>query len=586
MERLNILFIVFFCLENIFSQPITCPKDAIFLPGMPPCNNGNYYLAFEDNFDGNSLDPTKWSPITGVPRDNDFDLQKAWHLPENIEVSNGTLKIVSKKLSAPYTGTWVTDWTTNPHTTKTSTFDYTTGEIWTHKTFDYGKYEIRCRIPEGKGFWPAFWTYGGPGWNEIDIFELHGDETNRFTCNTHHDYDGDGSSENCSYAKNNVADFTDWHIFTCIFDFDKITWLIDGVTIRVLYRYSTLTGAAIECGENVAYGTYFQEVSFPMESMHIILNTAIQSGSEAPDASTVFPGIFEIDYVRFYIKSEQAPCDGCLNHIVYKNTDQIPPITRTSNYIHAGDNVTVKNGQDVSFKSPSIELLSGFLVEPGSNFQATPEACNLLNYTDVPINYIGHNAISNYQILKCINTIYTVEATGVLYYSFEVYNQLGQLVYNTSGTATSNHIVLWNVSNVASGWYEVRSLLLNCSDSDIRTYNLLVTQGNCIMPNSPDLNSDQESENREEIATLNQEFLIYPNPANEELNVFYSVNNNSSVFIVITDINGKEFYREQVSNSIGANRKKIDTSRFPNGTYILCIFANDERLENKFIILR
>lgn len=579
MKRIFILSVCVFCIVKTYGQSVTCPKAGIFLPGTVPCNDGDYYLAFEDNFDGNSLDIEKWNPITGVPRDNNFEQQKAWHLPENIEVSNGTLKIISKKLSTPYTGTWVSDWGTNPPTTKTSTFDYTTAEIWTHKTFDYGKYEIRCRIPEGKGFWPAFWTFGGPGWNEIDIFELYGDETDRFTCNVHHDYDGDGSSENCGYAQNNVANFTDWHVFTCLFDPDKITWLIDGSPIRQFYRYSTLTGATIECGEEVAYGTYFQEISFPMESMHIIANTAIQSGNEAPDASTVFPGIFEIDYVRFYIKSEQAPCDGCIDHIVYKNTDQLPTITRTSNYIYGGDGVTVKNGQNVSFKSPSIELLSGFLVEPGSNFQAIPEVCNLLNYTDVPINYVGHNAINNYQVVKCINPIYTIEATGVIYYSFEVYNQLGQLVYNTNGTATSNHIVVWNASNVASGWYEVKSSLLNCSDSDIRTYNLLVTQGNCIMINPSDTIPDKESRNRKEAIT------VYPNPANEELNVFYSINNSSSV-MVITDMNGKEMYNNQVNNDIGANRKKIDTSHFPNGTYILRIFTNEERFENKFIISR
>ena len=37
-----------------------CQKASGFLFSMPPCNNGSYYLAFEDNFDGNSLDVSKW----------------------------------------------------------------------------------------------------------------------------------------------------------------------------------------------------------------------------------------------------------------------------------------------------------------------------------------------------------------------------------------------------------------------------------------------------------------------------------------------------------------------------------------------
>jgi len=591
MKKIIYLSVLILTATEINAQQ--CLKDGIFLPSMPACNNGSYYLAFEDNFDGNSIDLTKWNPITGVPRDFSFTQQKAWHQPDNLEVSNGTLKIIAKKLTTPYTGTWVTDWSTNPPTTQTSTFDYTTGELWTHQKFFYGKYEIRCRLPNGKGFWSAFWTFGGQRWNEIDIFEIYGDDIDRYTCNVHHDYDGDGDSENCSFAQNNAADFTQWHTFTCLFDFDKITFQIDGNTVRVFHRFSTVTGIPISCGENIGIGTYFQEQSYPIESMSIILNLAIQSGSNAPDANTVFPNTYEIDYVRFYIKSEQPPCEGCLDHMVYENTDQLPTLTRAKNYIHASNNVTVKSGQNVSFKAPVIELLPGFSTEPGATFEAVAEDCNLLNYADVPINFIGSNAVNNYQIIKCINPVYTIEATGVLFYSFQVYNLLGQLVHSTSGTPTSNNINLWNAINAADGWYSAHLELLNCSDSDIRDYNLLVSYGSCKManPSSSDTTNNQVTTSKEDVektetTTLNKEFLIYPNPANEKLNVFYSANNNRPASIIIMDINGKELFREQRQNSIGANKKTIDINQFPNGTYILRIVADDEKIENKFIITR
>jgi len=267
--------------------------------------NANYYLVFEDNFDGNSLDLTKWNPVIGVPRDFDFSQQKAWHQPDNLEVSNGTLKIIAKKLDKHYEGTWETDWSTNPPKTKTAHFNYTTGELWTKQKFLYGKYEIRCRLPKGKGFWPAFWTYGGKRWNEIDFFEIYGDEINRFTCNVHHDYDGDGNSENCRFAKNNVADFSQWHVFTCIFDYDKITWQIDGKTIRTFYRFCLLNPNS--CGLNSDINNDFQEPAFPEESMHIIVNLAIQSGKNAPNRKTIFPKTFEVDYVRFYAKRQTFP---------------------------------------------------------------------------------------------------------------------------------------------------------------------------------------------------------------------------------------------------------------------------------------
>ena len=139
-----------------------CEPWAVYLWNFnwPSCNNNNYVLQFEDNFNGNSLDLSKWRILEGVPRDSNFELQKAWHTKDNIEISNGTLKIIAKKPAVPVTGTWVTDWSTSPYTTKTSTFKYTTAEIWSKNTFKYGKYEVRFRIPQGKGFWPAFWTYG------------------------------------------------------------------------------------------------------------------------------------------------------------------------------------------------------------------------------------------------------------------------------------------------------------------------------------------------------------------------------------------------------------------------------------------
>ena len=40
----------------------------------------------------------------------------------------------------------------------------------------------------------------------------------------------------------------------------------------------------------------------PLEKVNIILNLAIQNDKYKPNESTVFPGIFEIDYVRYYSK--------------------------------------------------------------------------------------------------------------------------------------------------------------------------------------------------------------------------------------------------------------------------------------------
>lgn len=60
------------------------------------CREEPWVLIFEDEFDGNSLNSNNWDIIKGVPRDFYFEIQKAWHQEDNIDVSNGSLKIVTR----------------------------------------------------------------------------------------------------------------------------------------------------------------------------------------------------------------------------------------------------------------------------------------------------------------------------------------------------------------------------------------------------------------------------------------------------------------------------------------------------------
>lgn len=302
----RIFFLITIGGVSFYSQAQKCQKDGIIFTKKIDVSQGSYELVLEDDFEENVLDETKWRPINGVPRDFDFTQQKAWHQEENLVIGNGTLKIEAKKLEKHHSGTWITDWSTDPYTKRTANFEYTTGELWSHQKYLYGKYEIRCRLPKGKGLWPAFWTYGGPLWNEIDFFEIYGDDIERYTCNVHHDYDEDGDSENCSFAKKNVADFTQWHTFTGIFDLDKIAFQMDGITIREIYRFSKLDGSPILYSEMKENEWYYQEQSFPTDSMHVIMNLAVQTRKDKPNFKTIFPAVYEIDYVRFYAKRESV----------------------------------------------------------------------------------------------------------------------------------------------------------------------------------------------------------------------------------------------------------------------------------------
>jgi beta-glucanase (GH16 family) len=226
------------------------------------------------------MDVVKWNPITGVPRDFNFTSQKAWHQPENLEVSSGSLKISAKRLDTQYTGTWVTNWNTTPYITQTSNFDYTTGEISSKQRFGFGKYEIRAKIPFGKGFLPAFWTFGGVGWNEIDVFEITTDNPYGYAMDIHH---FSGTQQQGSYGCQETWNGPNFsavpHTFTMIWDFFKIEWYVDGNLIRTVYKYLTQLGQPIDCNSFQPFHIYIQNKAFPIEDMHIILSNAVLIGN-------------------------------------------------------------------------------------------------------------------------------------------------------------------------------------------------------------------------------------------------------------------------------------------------------------------
>jgi len=111
------------------------------------CNDNAWILVFEDDFNGNLLDESKWTAKTGFIRN--FNHEKEWYTPENIEISNGILKLITRKENPPISGTY---W--NGASTVSSTFDYSSAEIDSKNDykFQYGKFEIKCKFKREFGY--------------------------------------------------------------------------------------------------------------------------------------------------------------------------------------------------------------------------------------------------------------------------------------------------------------------------------------------------------------------------------------------------------------------------------------------------
>lgn len=133
-------------------------------------------LVWEENFDGSHLDTTRWSKIPRGTADWDrhmSDFESCYAFENGNLVLTG---IVNPSLS-------------------TDTVPYLTGGVWTKDKvgFKYGRIEIKAKLGEATGAWPAIWMLsqnnGWPKGGEIDIMEhLNFDTIVYQTVHTHYTY--------------------------------------------------------------------------------------------------------------------------------------------------------------------------------------------------------------------------------------------------------------------------------------------------------------------------------------------------------------------------------------------------------------
>jgi hypothetical protein len=78
---------------------------------------------------------------------------------------------------------------------------------------------------------------------------------------------------------------------------------------------------------------------------------------------------------------------------------------------------------------------------------------------------------------------------------------------------------------------------------------------------------------------------VYPNPANDEVNVAFSLSNEALVSVTVTDLAGKVIYSSKGENNVaGAHSIKINSSNFSDGVYMVNFKANNEVSTQKIVI--
>jgi beta-glucanase (GH16 family) len=243
--------------------------------GGPWKEGDGWKLVWADEFDApGAPDPTKWSYEVGHIRNNELQYYTQ-DRRENARVENGRLVIEARKEA----------WQGSK---------YTSASLHTHgkAQWTYGRFEVRAKVPAGRGMWPAAWmlgtNIGQAGWplcGEIDLMENVGFDPHVVHFNVHTKAFNHmiGTNKGASVPLRNPH--ADFHTYAAEWGPRFIRFFLDGRQVFVFHND----------GRGVEHWPYDKP-------QYLILNSAIGGawgGMKGVDDS-IFPTRYEVDYVRVY----------------------------------------------------------------------------------------------------------------------------------------------------------------------------------------------------------------------------------------------------------------------------------------------
>lgn len=254
---------------------------ALFLTGWAEAEDTasvQYELVFSDEFEsGAKIDRKKWYVVrgNGCPQLCGFgnnELQTYTSKKRNLRLENGKLIIEAHRRKG-----------------------YSSAKITTEKLggWQYGKIEVRAKLPKGIGTWPAIWMlpdenrYGGwPKSGEIDIMEHVGFREGYVHGTVHTEAFNHKIGTQRGHEIYLPSATNEFHTYAIEWSAENIRWFVDG---EQYYRFNRMADDG--------------SAEWPFDQpFHLILNLAVggEWGGRHGIDKKAFPARFEIDWVRVY----------------------------------------------------------------------------------------------------------------------------------------------------------------------------------------------------------------------------------------------------------------------------------------------
>ena len=237
-------------------------------------------LIWKDEFDNDTLDTNFWNYAIGDGCPDlcgwgNNELEFYTSRTENVRLENSNLIIEARN----------DNWENHI---------YTSARIDTKKkkTFQFGRIDIRAKLPEGEGIWPALWMLGSNidevGWpvsGEIDIVELLGFDPSTVHGTAHFGLpDPNNKSKGADFSIDSSNFSESFHVFSLIWEKDVLRWYVNDTI------FHQITPTDLD-GQTYPFNSDF----------FLIFNLAVGGNWPGPpDDTTIFPQQLIVDYVRVF----------------------------------------------------------------------------------------------------------------------------------------------------------------------------------------------------------------------------------------------------------------------------------------------